>query len=289
MSKTIAIKLTRVGPTTGPFVIYDQLQNVISNNVSRTTLVAGATYVVNNNVTSVTIVSTGDCEYTKTKILANITTDTYNSIVVNRVVTGCVWRHLTNIQLYNNYYGKIRPYVIEYPLAYQYQDQIVQNIKDYTKAYKYLTVAERGVFNYNTKIETDDKWFNKAILYNGQQSSGLLELVHKPLNNMSAYMQYPIFNSNSKTIMYTKSDNFYQYNTFWALQISSQALLFNTPCTSLSYDKVINTSNMNYTNRSFKKAPLRAKELKVRHILDNRSDIHLVSQFMVSTGQISHK
>lgn len=288
MSKTIAIKLTRVGLNTGPFIIYDQSANIIATNVSRTTLIAGASYVVDDLVTAITIVSTVDCSYTRTKTLTPITIADYNNIVLDTVITGCVWRHLTNIQLYNNYYGVIKPYVIEYPLAYQYQDEIVQNIKDYTKAYKYLSIPD-GVFNYNTKIETNDKYFNKAILYNGQQSSGLLELVPKPFHNMYAYMQYPIYNTNSKTITFTKSDNFYQYNTFWALQISSQDVLFNTPCTSLSYDKEININNMDYGIRSFKKSPLRAKELKVRHILDSASDVHLVSQFMISPSQISYK
>jgi hypothetical protein len=102
-------------------------------------------------------------------------------------------------------------------------------------------------------------------------------------------MKYPIFNTDSKTILYTKSDNFYQYNTFWALQKSSQVPLFNTGCESLSIDKVINQENMNYDTRSFKKATLRAKELKVRHILDNHSNVHLVSQFILGVAQISYK
>jgi hypothetical protein len=135
----------------------------------------------------------------------------------------------------------------------------------------------------------DDAWFNKAILYNGQQSSGILNLVPKPLNNMKEYMSYPKFNSDSKTILFTKSDNFYQYNTFWALQKSSQVPLFLTSCESMSIDKVVNQDNMDYSSRSFKKSTIRAKDLKVRHILDNRSDLHLVSQFTMFNSQISYK
>ena len=109
------------------------------------------------------------------------------------------------------------------------------------------------------------------------------------MHNLQAYNQYPIYNTNSKTITYTKSDNFYQYNTFWALEKSSQVPLFNTSCESLSIDKVINEANMDYGVRSFKKATLRAKELKVRHILDNSSTTHLVSQFILTPAQISYK
>jgi hypothetical protein len=46
---------------------------------------------------------------------------------------------------------------------------------------------------------------------------------------------------------------------------------------------------MDYGKRSFKKEPLRAKDLRVRHILDNASDFHLVSQFIIAPNQISYK
>jgi hypothetical protein len=288
MSKTITIKLTKAGPTAGPFTISDQFGNIIAQDVLKKTLIAGISYIINDDVTLLVIKSTGSCKVEKVITLAPITTDQYASITFSQTMTACVWRHLTNISLYNTFYGNIEPYIIEYPFAYQFQDEILQNVKDYTKAYEYLPIID-GVFNYNTRIETNDKWFNKAVLYNGQQSSGVLELVAKPLHNLRAYMQYPILNAESKTITYTKSDNFYQYNTFWAAEISSQIPLFNTPCQSLSIDKVVNQANMDYGPRSFKKATLRAKELKVRHILDNSATTHLVSQFILTPAQISYK
>jgi hypothetical protein len=65
--------------------------------------------------------------------------------------------------------------------------------------------------------------------------------------------------------------------------------LFEVSCESLSIDKVVNQSNMDYGKRSYKKEPLRAKDLKVRHILDNSSEAHLVSQFITAPSQISYK
>ena len=288
MSKSITIKLTKAGPNSGPFTISDQFGNIIAKDVPKKTLIAGVTYSVDDDVTLLIIQSVGSCKVEKTITLSPITTDEFATITFSQTTTACIWRHLTNIRLYNTYYGDIQPYIIEYPFAYSYQDEILQNVKDYTKAYEYYPI-EDGVFNDNTRIETNDKWFNKAVLYNGQQSSGILELVPKPLHNMKAYMQYPILNTNSKTITYTKSDNFYQYNTFWALEKSSQVPLFNTTCESLSIDKVVNQANMDYGLRSFKKATIRAKDAKIRHILDNTSTTHLVSQFIIAPSQISYK
>jgi len=288
MTKVITIRLIQTGPNVGPFDITDNYGNIIAENVSKKALIQGRSYVVDSSVYAVILKSIGKCNASFTIKLEDINITDYANIKYTQSVTGCIWRHLTNIEIYNTFYGNIAPYIIEYPFAYQYNDQILQNVQDYTKAYEYLPIYD-GVFNQNTRIETNNKWFNKAVLYNGQQSSGILELVAKPMHNLQAYNNYPIFNAESKTITYTKSDNFYQYNTFWAAEISSQVPLFYTSCESLSIDKVVNQANMDYGPKSFKKATLRAKDLKVRHILDNRSDIHLVSQFIVTPSQISYK
>jgi hypothetical protein len=288
MTKVITIKLIQTGPNAGPFTITDLFGNIIAENVSKKTLIEGISYIVDVSVNSIILTSTGRCNVSITIPLESYDIIEYQNIKYTQSITGCLWRHLTNIEKYNEFYGHIEPYIIEYPFAYQFQDEILQNVKDYTKAYEYLPILD-GVFNDNVRIETNNKWFNKAVLYNNQQSSGILELVAKPLNNLSSYMQYPIFNTDSKTITYTKSDSFYQYNTFWALQKSSQVPLFRVSCESLSIDKIVNQDNMDYGYRSFKKSPLRAKELRVRHILDNSSTTHLVSQFILSPSQISYK
>lgn len=286
--KTIVIKLTFSGPNAGPFDILTRSGQVLLLAVTRDQLINGITVNVDDNASSIIIRSNGDCKFEKIIPLVDIPMDEYQEATYAQDTTGCLWTHLRNPQIYNYYYGNIEPYIIEYPFAYKYNDEILQNVKDYSKVYRYLP-STAGVFDSNRKVQIDDKWFNKAVLYNGQQSTGLLELVPKPENNLSAYMQYPILNNDSKTITFTKSDNFYQYNTFWALQKNEQIPLFNTSCQSLSIDKVINQSNMDYGPKSFGKSTLRAKNLKVRHILDDSSTTHIISQFIVTPSQISYK
>ncbi|MEI6187002.1 MAG: hypothetical protein WCP46_00675 [Alphaproteobacteria bacterium] len=196
----------------------------------------------------------------------------------NKTIT---YNHLLNNQKYNSYNGTIAPYIVEYPFAYKLQDEILQNIKDYSKVFKY---NEDDTF-----IETNDVYFNKCILYNNQQSSGILKLEPKPYRNMAEVMKYPKYNADSKTITYTKSDNFYQINTFWSLVRDVKKPLFIKTCKSLSYDKEINQDNMNYGKLSFGKAPLRAKDLRVRMILDDRDDSRVVSQFIISPTITSYK
>jgi len=289
MSKTIIIKLKKASPRVGPFTITDDRGNVLATGVTLQELIDGVAYTVDDDVKVVTIQSTGKCKVTRNVSVENIVTPTQivtTTFTVSR--NSCLWRHLKNPVVYNYFYGNIEPYIIEYPFAYQFQDEILQNVKDYTKAYRYLPDTDL-VSDECDKVETDNAWFNKAILYNGQQCTGLLELVPKPLNNLNQYLKYPIYNTDSKTITFTKSDNFYQYNTFWSLLKNKSEPMFIRTCETLSIDKVLNQANMDYGKRSFKKEPLRAKELKVRHILDNRYDAHLVSQFIITPSQISYK
>lgn len=286
--KIINLKITAASPNIGPFKITDDLGNILGDNVSLSSLVQGIAYSVENQVSVVTLDSSGDCNFKKQFTVDDqVSNEEYIDATFRPLRTGCLWTHLRNDTLYNYYYGDIAPYIIEYPFAYKYNDQILQNIRDYSKVYTYIP-STLGEFDSNSKIQTDDKYFNKAVLYNGQQSTGILELVPKPMNNLSSYLQYPILNTDSKTITFSKTDSFYQYNTFWALQKNDQVPLFKTSCESKSIDKVVNQDNMNYGDLSFKKSQLRAKNVKVRHILDNTSTSHIVSQFIVAPAQISY-
>jgi len=289
MSKTITVRLKKAGNRLKTFSLTDDLGNTIDDNITKNQLISGVTYSVADTVRVLILSSTNSicCNKSWNLPITELSKVEIAAIKFESVNTASLWRHLTDPTIYNKYYGCTMPYIIEYPFAYEYQDETVQNVQDYSKVYTYL--PSNGVFEDSQKIETDDKYFNKAILYNGQQSSGYLELVAKPVNNLSQYLTYPKFNTDSKTIIFTKSDSFYQYNTFWAIQKLKTIPLFLTSCESMSIDKEVNQSNMDYGKKSFQKAPLKAKDLKVRHILDNSSTTHIVSQFIITPSQISHK
>jgi hypothetical protein len=288
MAKTVIIRLTCSGGRTGPFDISDNLGTVLGTDITKQTLIDGYTVSVADAVTTIVIQSQGKCSTSINVTIGTATKEQLADLDYTVCNTGSIWKHLDDTIHYNKYYGNVEPYIIEYPFAYQSYDEILQNVKDYSKVYNYIPSVD-GVVNENAKIEVDNQWFNKAVLYNGQQSTGILELVPKPINNLSQYLAYPIYNEFSKTITYTKSDNFYQYNTFWGLVKNKSIPLFRTSCESLSIDKIVNQVNMDYGKRSFKKEPLRAKDLKVRHILDNSATAHIVSQFIITPAQISYK
>lgn len=288
MAKNITIKLTGGSIKIGPFIITNQNGNVIAEGVTKNQLIAGIVYSVADDTSSITLQSLGNCRNKRTFVVGTQNATAIANASFKPANSACIWTHLKDVKNYNFFYGIIEPYIIEYPFNYNFQDQILQNVKDHTKAYIYDLNSD-GAFDETDRIEADNRWFNKAVLYNNQQSTGILRLVPKPKNNLHEYLKYPKYDIDSKTILFTKSDSFYQYNAIWNIVKDKTKPLFIKSCESMSIDKVVNQSNMNYNNISFKKDLLRSKDLKIRHILDNRKDTHLVSQFILSPTQLSYK
>ena len=189
-----------------------------------------------------------------------------------------LWIHENNVSLYNNYYGIISPYILETPLVYQAQDMILQDVRSYTKVYKQLSET--------SAISIDDIFFNKSIIYNDEHCSGLRHLYPKPIKNLQLLRQYPKAVEDGINIYFTKSDNLYSYNMIWDVVKDKSLPIFTENCSVL--DKDLNEENMNYTLQG-RKTPIRGKDVKIRHILDNTSDYKLISQFVLSENQTSFK
>jgi hypothetical protein len=195
-----------------------------------------------------------------------------------------VWIHNLIHTSYQRFYGKLEPYVLEYPFVFKAQDEILQNVKDYTTILEY--------YNANDFYEINDNvFFNKAVLYNNQQTSGLLNLYPKPKGKLNDYFKYPIYKSDSKDIIFTKSDNFFNYNTFWDVvkNPNNHYPIWVESCENKSIDKVLNNDKFDYSNRSHQKTKLRAKDLKIRHINDYHDRYKFISKFILAQSQVSFK
>lgn len=193
-----------------------------------------------------------------------------------------IWSHNSTFSLFNNFFGTIYPYIIEHPFVYKFADEILQNVKEYCTVLKYT--------DYNQSVEPKETiYFNKAILYTGQQCSGLRNLIVKSNNDLSQLRKYPKYNVDSIDILVTKSDHFYNYNQFWDIVVNPDNNIWSNVCGTQFSNKNLNDSNMNYTVKSFKKYQLRAKDCKVRHILDNRNDIKIISKFILTENEKSYR
>lgn len=196
-------------------------------------------------------------------------------------VTGSdVWTHGKEFDSYCRFNNTQEPYVLEYPFVYKKQDEIIQHVEDYSTSLSYTDP--------DISYENDELlYFNKAFIRSTQQNTGMLNLIPRPLNNMAAYLTYPKYNQDSKDILISKSDGIVSFNTFWDISKDK-----NKPTIQLSCDKLhleLDDSNLDYTNKSFSKAPIRAKGVKIRLIRDIETNFKLISNFIVTQSQTSIK
>ena len=152
MSKTITLKLTLGGRRIGPFTLKDNLGNIIAVDVPKDTLINGVSYVVDDAVTDIQVTSTGLCTSTKTvNVQSAITPVDIANNTFRENDASSLWKHLVDISKYNRYYNGTFPYVIEHAYAFKYNDEILQNVKEYSKVYRYYPDGT-GVFNNYVKV-----------------------------------------------------------------------------------------------------------------------------------------
>jgi hypothetical protein len=191
-----------------------------------------------------------------------------------------IYKHNTAI-IFNKFYDKIEDYILEYPLSFVPSEEIISSFSDYTTVFKYNSPE---VYY---EIE-DDIYFNQAIIWNGQQCSGIRNLIPKPKGNMRANLLYPKFNPSSIEILVTKSDNLFSFNQFWDIVIDKTKPFYSRPCSIPSLDKIFDT-NLDYTIKSHTKTRIRSKEAKVRLIYNGSDQYKLLSKFFITETQQSIK
>jgi hypothetical protein len=142
---------------------------------------------------------TGLCEIEIDKHLLT-TSPSYNK--------GSFWRHNNRTDLFVNYYDTDYPWEIEYPIVTPNNITTLRNIEYTLDVYKYYNNGK------DTYHVLDDN-FDRAVVWNSEQNSGLLNLFLKPKNQPLQLLTYPIVNINSIDILYSKEENKFRFNQFY--------------------------------------------------------------------------
>jgi len=191
-----------------------------------------------------------------------------------------VWDHNSTFVLYQTFRGVEYPYILEAPFIYKYDDQIFQGIQDYLTVLKYTSPT---LYN-----ELDGcVYFNKIVAYNNQQNTGTCVVVPKDENNLYTYRQYPIYNPTNTAILVEKVDHIYNTNMYWDKVKDTNQPIWETTCDPTQGRKVLVDNNLDYGVRSFRKYQLRAKDMKLRRVLDNNNSLKFLSRFTITQTQDS--
>jgi hypothetical protein len=154
-----------------------------------------------------------------------------------------IWKHNSTCQAFCNYYGIDYPFEVEINSDSKFANTVLRSIEYYMECYRY---AENC---YDRHHELNHN-FDHAIIFNSEQVSGLLNLVHNDGLNPKFSQQYPIVNLNSIDILFTKEENKYRFNQFWDITndrgefTAVRRNIWNTQPNG--YIRDLNPANLNY-------------------------------------------
>jgi hypothetical protein len=121
-----------------------------------------------------------------------------------------IWKHNDRCDLFCNFYGDDFPFEIEFPFSTGRDVMTLRSLEYMLECFiYYANCADRHhVLDFN---------FDRAIVYNSEQHSGLLRLLPKPKNNPYALMDTPVTTVNGVDTFFSKEENKYRINQFFDL------------------------------------------------------------------------
>jgi len=154
------------------------------------------------------------------------------------------WKHNERWDSFCNFYGQTYPWEVELPVSTPNQITTIRNIEFYMDVYKYYNDG-------NDFHHVLDEGFDRAIIYNSEQISGLLKLKVKAKNNPLDIIQVPTVDPVGINILYSKEENKFRFNQFWDItddrgEFSGNKIpMWITECNG--YSKTINPEYVDYT------------------------------------------
>ncbi len=166
-----------------------------------------------------------------------------------------IWRHNVRTDSFANYYGDDYPWEVEYSVVTPNAITTLRNFEYTLDVYKYYNDGK----DFNHVL---DENFDRAIVFNSEQNSGLLKLNLKTKNNPLTLLNYPIVNIDSIDIQFSKEENKFRFNQFYDVTADRGEFINNTIPMWITaadgYHKIINPAYVDYA-----KQPLQHK--KFRH------------------------
>ena len=165
-----------------------------------------------------------------------------------------IWKHNNRWDSFCNYYGTDYPWEIEYPVVTPNQITTLRSFEYYLDVYKFYNDGKDF-------FHVLDENFDRAVVYNSEQISGILKMRIKQKGNPLDILSNPVPGPNYIDILYSKEENKYRFNQFYDItndrgEFSGTKLpMWNTECSG--YQKYINPNYVDYF-----KSPLEHKKIR---------------------------
>ena len=166
-----------------------------------------------------------------------------------------IWIHNERCDSYANFYDINYPFEVEFMVNTPQEVNTLRSIEYTMEAYKYAP-------NCYDRFHVLDFNFDEAVIYNTEQTSGLLKLILNPKQDPTAILTYPIINPTNINVLFSKEENKYRFNQFWDVtdnrgeyDPAAQRTIWNTEANG--YIRVLNANNINYDKDPFQRKKFR--------------------------------
>jgi hypothetical protein len=168
------------------------------------------------------------------------------------------WTHNQTNKVYQIVYGSLVQYILEFPYYYKGSTEILGSVMMYSECLRYS-----GQDDYYQNLSY---FFNKAVIWNKYQTTGLLNLVWDDPNDDTLAIDYPQYNNTSINILYSSKDDSYTFNHVWNI-VSSNINVW-TESLSSPIIKSVGATQGDYQKPQDEMDRMRGKESFVRMIQD---------------------
>jgi len=126
-----------------------------------------------------------------------------------------LWSHFPYLSSNQVFYGKLYPWIIEYPINTKLTASRLDAIEYWLDIRKYY-----DKYNFTDVVSNG---FNKAVIYNSFQNTGQLELVRQQDDDMRQLLQYPTYNTNSIEVLQTELNHKWSFNYLYNIVKNERA------------------------------------------------------------------
>lgn len=185
---------------------------------------------------------------------------------------GSLWNHNLTNKSYQVFYGQVFPWSIQTISKYDLSKNHLNSIEYSMDVLRYHN--EYDPF-YNNQVT-----FNKAVVSNQGQSSGLLELEYNTKNDLNHLTTYPRVNAKSTTIRVTNSDGVWRFNQFYDLAASraNNIPLWLNNCSNT--EKTPNPLAINYQTPDLNKKRIRGEWNRIQLINDKHTNYKMIFKWL---------
>jgi hypothetical protein len=206
--------------------------------------------------------------------------DTFESSTQQmKMVTGTMskiqktYTHNFTNKSYQVFYGKLNPFIVEFQAKQSLANNTLHSVEYYLDVIRYHNEFD----TFYNRVKT----FNKGILYNERQTSGLLHFKVSNPEDLTEVGKYPKRVTDGYEVVTTNSENMWRFNDFFDVGRNqlNNVPLFNYDCNNVN--KQLNPKALNYDVADFDRALLRQRMCKIRLI----NDVESQYKFIFAVGQ----